>query len=299
MNFDHIKDPIERMYLVRDEQGREKVRNHKKPAMRFRASGLAACKRQEYYRQSGYLPAPRYGTSDDYSVDGDAHHDIVRQMMLAYGVKLAGITQAEDGSTHEDMFVTQDFDVEGRTITISTRQDGWIFNGDYGWMLMEIKSVGHWVYHYMQKAYEAGWTDEVVHSLPFSRLLQLRSTIIKVRHDDVQEDKVWLEDGDSRKCFYAVFGHLHHNGDVAFFQQSGEQIPDDLFIVNDQYPVWFALGVFHALPSDEKKRHNRHHLREMIRLCLRLAGPNLHDKASRPASASLVNPIYRLSPAGL
>ncbi len=154
-------DPIVQVYLDRDEEGREACRTHRKPAVRFRASGLTACKRQEFYRQSGYVPSPRYGFDNDWSIDGDIHHDVVRQLLLAYGVKLAGITQAEDGSTDEFMFVTHDFDVEGRTITVSTRQDGWIYHEDHGWLLMEIKSCGHWVFNYIQKAYVAGWTDEV------------------------------------------------------------------------------------------------------------------------------------------
>lgn len=154
-------DPIVRMYQERDEIGRDKARHQRNPARRFRASGLTDCKRQEFYRQSGWIQKPRYAVDDDYGVDGDVHHDIVRQQMLNYGIRLAGITQAEDGSTDEFMFVTHDFDVEGRTITISTRQDGWIFHEDYGWMLMEIKSVGHWPQHYMAKAYFHGWTDEV------------------------------------------------------------------------------------------------------------------------------------------
>lgn len=154
-------DPIVRMYKDRDEIGRDKARHQSNPARRFRASGLTDCKRQEFYRQSGWIEKPRYGVDDDYGVDGDVHHDIVRQMLLAHGVRLAGITQAEDGSTDEFQFVTHDFDVEGRTITISTRQDGWIFHEDYGWMLMEIKSVGHWPQHYMAKAYFEGWTDEL------------------------------------------------------------------------------------------------------------------------------------------
>jgi len=164
-------DPIMKMYQVRDEIGRDKARHQRNPARRFRASGLTDCKRQEWYRQSGWVEAPRYGLNDDYGVDGDVHHDIVRQMMLAHGIRLAGITQGEDGSTDEFNFTTQDFTVETglgdqTTITISTRQDGWIFHEDYGWMLMEIKSVGHWPQHYMAKAYFEGWTDEVGTAYP-------------------------------------------------------------------------------------------------------------------------------------
>lgn len=158
-------DPIQRTYLDRDEAGREQARNQRNPARRFRASGLTDCKRQEFYRQSGWIQKPRYGVSDDYGIDGDVHHDIVRQYMLAHGIRLAGITQAEDGSTDEFMFVTHDFETtnangDTTSITISTRQDGWIFHEDYGWMLMEIKSVGHWPQHYMAKAFFEGWKDE-------------------------------------------------------------------------------------------------------------------------------------------
>jgi hypothetical protein len=45
---------------------------------------------------------------------------------------------------------------------VSTRQDGWIYHEDYGWMLMEIKSVGHWKYDYMNKAYISGGHDRLL-----------------------------------------------------------------------------------------------------------------------------------------
>jgi CRISPR/Cas system-associated exonuclease Cas4 (RecB family) len=153
-------DPIQRMYLNRDERERQKIRDYKKPPARFRASELADCKRKIWYRHSGYVPAPRTGFSDDWSIDGDVHHDVVRQIMLEFGIQLCGITQHESGSTEEDGFVAHDFDVDGRTITVSTRQDGWIWHEDYGWMLLEIKSQGHWVYHYVNKAYTDGWKDD-------------------------------------------------------------------------------------------------------------------------------------------
>jgi CRISPR/Cas system-associated exonuclease Cas4 (RecB family) len=151
-------DPVARMYQKRDEDAREAVRNYKKPPVRFRASELADCKRQIFYRLSGYVPKPRYGFNDDWGIDGDVHHDIVRQQLLNWDVRLAGITQLEDGSTEEDRFITHDFDVDGRIVTVSTRQDGWIYHEDYGWMMLEIKSVGHWPQTYMQKAYTDGYT---------------------------------------------------------------------------------------------------------------------------------------------
>jgi hypothetical protein len=105
------------------------------------------------------VPAPDTGFQMDWSIDGDVHHDIVRQVMLNEGIRIAGITVDEDGSTDEDQFVSYDFDVQGLTLPVSTRQDGWIFHDDYGWMLMEIKSVGHWKYHYQLKAYEEGYEN--------------------------------------------------------------------------------------------------------------------------------------------
>lgn len=152
-------DPIVQMYEARDELGREQRRHYKPPAKRFRASELSDCKRRIYYRHSGYVPAPDTGFQMDWSVDGDIHHDITRQIMLQHGVRLAGITVNDDGTTDEDQFVSYDFDVQGLTLPVSTRQDGWIWHDDYGWMLMEIKSVGHWKYNYQMKAYESGYTD--------------------------------------------------------------------------------------------------------------------------------------------
>lgn len=152
-------DPIARIYELRDEEGRESIRTYRSPPQRFRASELSACKRQIWYRHCGYIPKVRYGFNDDWGVDGDVHHDVIRQMMLKYGTKLAGITQDESGETHEDPFVVHSFDHKGREIKISTRQDGWIWHDDYGWMLLEIKSVGHWPMKYMDEAYQKGGHD--------------------------------------------------------------------------------------------------------------------------------------------
>jgi len=146
-------DPIARIYKQRDEEGRDKIRNYRKPPQRFRASELTDCKRQIWYRLSGYVPAPRTGFDDDWSRDGDVHHDLVRALMREYGVRIAGVTFNEDGTQTEDRFIVHDFDVDGRQISVSTRQDGWIYHEDYGWILLEIKSVGHWVHKYQLDAY--------------------------------------------------------------------------------------------------------------------------------------------------
>lgn len=158
-------DPIARMYKQRDERGLEAIRHHKKPPQRFRASELGDCKRKVWYRMSGYAPTPDTGFKMDWSIDGDVHHDIIRQCMLAEGLELAGITQNEDGTTDEDMFITHDFMHEGRTLTVSTRQDGWIKHDDYGWMVLEIKSVSHWKYKYMNDAFQQGGHDKLLEYL--------------------------------------------------------------------------------------------------------------------------------------
>lgn len=154
-------DPVKRMYLARDADGRHAAKRYRKPPLRFRASELANCKRQQWYRLSGYRPAPSTGFQEDWSIDGDIHHDMVRQMLLHWGIELRGITQeGGEGETVEDPFVVADFEYNGMKFQIATRQDGWIKHEDYEkWPLLEIKSVGHWPYHYLAKAYETGGED--------------------------------------------------------------------------------------------------------------------------------------------
>ena len=152
-------DPIKRMYLARDEDAREDIRGYRKPSIRFRASELGNCRRQQWYRLSGYLPAPRTGFSNDWSIDGDVHHDVVRQMMLQWDIKLGGITlDPETGETVEAKYIVHEFEHDDCKFSVSSRQDGWIEHEDYDnkLIMMEIKSVGHWVHHHMVKAYEEG-----------------------------------------------------------------------------------------------------------------------------------------------
>ena len=151
-------DPIAKMYLARDEDAREEVRNYRKPSIRFRASELADCKRKIWYRLSGYIPTPRSGFKNDWSIDGDIHHDMVRQTMLHWGITLGGITQDEEtGETHENKYIVTEFEYDDVKFNVSSRQDGWIEHEDYdGLIMMEIKSVGHWPHNYMVKAYEEG-----------------------------------------------------------------------------------------------------------------------------------------------
>lgn len=151
-------DPIKRMYEIRDEQARENARNYRKPPQRFRASELGNCKREIWYRLSGYVPAPRYGSSDDYGIDGDAHHDLVRQMMEHYGTPVRGI-EWEDGQAREMDWDIGEFEYDGMTINISARLDGWVdIDGEE--YLLEIKSMGYWPYKYLQEAYENGFRDK-------------------------------------------------------------------------------------------------------------------------------------------
>jgi CRISPR/Cas system-associated exonuclease Cas4 (RecB family) len=152
-------DPIARMYAERDEAALDNIRNYRKPSVRLRASELADCKRAVYYRLTGHVPSPDTGFSNDWSEEGDIHHDIVRHKLLAHGFELAGVTVNDDGTMTENKYVVQEFEYEGKPFKISTRQDGWIKHPDHGWMLLEIKSVGHWPYKYMNDAYQAGGHD--------------------------------------------------------------------------------------------------------------------------------------------
>lgn len=178
-------DPIQQMYEKRDEQGRERARNYRKPPLRFRASEVADCSRKIWYRLSGYAPAPRYGRDDDFGIDGDAHHDIVRQLMRAYDIRLEGLTFNDDGTVSEDQMKTKTFMVDGLKVPVVGRCDGFIFLPDRDELaLLEVKSKGFWVFKYIQEAFEAngirGVLDRIIDKHPD---IYAQSNITALIHD--------------------------------------------------------------------------------------------------------------------
>lgn len=148
-------DPIKQMYANRDAVAREKAARHSRPPQRFRASEVHDCARKIYYRLSGYAPAPRYAIDDDYGIDGDMQHDVVRWLMSQWGVALQGLDVDENGKIKEQASRIKTFTVDDLAFDVTGRIDGEIKVGD-DWVLLEIKSVGYWPYKYMQDAFIAG-----------------------------------------------------------------------------------------------------------------------------------------------
>lgn len=148
-------DPIKRMYENRDAVAREKAARHSRPPQRFRASEVHDCARKIYYRLSGYAPAPRYAIDDDYGIDGDMQHDVVRWLMSQWGVALQGLDVDENGKIKEQASRIKTFTVDDLAFDVTGRIDGEI-KVDDDWVLLEIKSVGYWPYKYMQDAFIAG-----------------------------------------------------------------------------------------------------------------------------------------------
>jgi len=148
-------DPIKQMYANRDAVARDKASRHSRPPQRFRASEVHDCARKIYYRLSGYAPAPRYAIDDDYGIDGDMQHDVVRWLMSQWGVALQGLDVDEAGKIKEQASRIKSFAVDDLAFDVTGRIDGEI-KVDDEWMLLEIKSVGYWPYKYMQDAFIAG-----------------------------------------------------------------------------------------------------------------------------------------------
>ncbi|KPJ97091.1 MAG: hypothetical protein AMJ55_00290 [Gammaproteobacteria bacterium SG8_15] len=204
-------DPIQKLYNIRNENGLEQVRNHKKPPLRFRASEVADCARKIWYRLSGYLPAPRNARSDDYGVDGDAHHDVIRQMLEHYDIPIRGIAFEEDGEQKETRFLTKEFNVDGLNITVASRCDGEIYLEDLDkWALLEIKSAGYWKYKYLNDAFvDGGTTGAIAYMKEKRQNYYLQSLITATMHGN---DLVYLVLKDRSDCNIGLWSGVLHQG---------------------------------------------------------------------------------------
>lgn len=158
-----MKDPVQALYDSLDEEGIEGARAHTAPPRRFRASEASKCVRETWYRLSGCRPAPRQARNFIYGINGDADHDITRQLMNHHGVRVGGVTfDPETGEAVEHMSVRKEFEVEqaGRTIPIemACRADGEL-ETPRGSAVLEIKGMGYYPYDWLNKAFVKGGHD--------------------------------------------------------------------------------------------------------------------------------------------
>jgi CRISPR/Cas system-associated exonuclease Cas4 (RecB family) len=153
-----IKDPVQAIYDDLDELGLDEVRGHKRPVQRIRASEVANCARQIYYRLTGLRPAPRDARGAMYGICGDNDHDLTRALMRNSGIKIEGVTFAVDGQQESEtrvaLFDTTGPDGEPIKIIFSSRADGVMPETPRGRCLLEIKGMGSWPYKYLREAFD-------------------------------------------------------------------------------------------------------------------------------------------------
>ena len=118
------RDPVWRIYEGLAAEAEEKVRAYHRPARRFRASEISNCRRQIWYRLSGYVPFPKKPWLEMVGNSGDMHHDYYRHLANHYETGLSGITFGEDGQQDEAANVATEFEYDGSAFTLSCRLDG-------------------------------------------------------------------------------------------------------------------------------------------------------------------------------
>lgn len=120
---------------------------------RYRASEAGGCRRQIWYRVSGYQPWPENPINGMAYVVGNALHDVTRAMMDAHGIKLDGLEFMDDYSIEE----TDKLQVQVDGITLSSRTDGSLGSAYPGMQntLLEIKTISEWPFKAMEKVYKS------------------------------------------------------------------------------------------------------------------------------------------------
>lgn len=116
---------------------------------RYRASEAGGCKRQIWYRVSGYLPWPENPNEGMANVVGTVIHDLTRSMFEANGITIDGIIYNED-ATQDETDQMQHVLEDG--LILSSRSDGRLGTDT----LLEIKSVDQFTFKALEEAYKTG-----------------------------------------------------------------------------------------------------------------------------------------------
>lgn len=154
-------DPIQRIYERRRLENIQALQKYKAPRPNFRASEVRNCVRQVYYRLAGYIPKASDPRLDDYGVDGDYNHDMVRDFLVRHGVKIMGVRFEKDGTQTETMSKTVEYEFGGYKFKVSARLDGAIRIGGVKHIL-EIKSKGFWKLKPFLEAFSGGGGETAV-----------------------------------------------------------------------------------------------------------------------------------------
>jgi CRISPR/Cas system-associated exonuclease Cas4 (RecB family) len=150
------RDPIWKVYEGLAAEAVEKVKTYRSPPRRFRASEMAKCRRQIWYRVAGFTPQPDEQWLRTVAESGDMHHQYVRQLGNYFGMGLTGFTQAPDGTQIEDKYVVRSFKWDGQDFDMSAQADAGMELFAPEDTVVEIKSMSHFAFDKINRAFIKG-----------------------------------------------------------------------------------------------------------------------------------------------
>jgi hypothetical protein len=152
-----IQDPITQLYAWLREKARKDLEAWSPPHHHYWASEAGGCLRRVYYRLKGLKPLPETPESLLLSMDGDVHHDIVRQLFEQAGVEQRAIEATDSGFRGQ----RKTYHHRGYDIEVSGRCDAEIAT-PHGWAVHEIKSIWFYGYKYYLDDYKKGGAEAVL-----------------------------------------------------------------------------------------------------------------------------------------
>jgi CRISPR/Cas system-associated exonuclease Cas4 (RecB family) len=155
------KDPLWRIYAGLVEEAEDYVRHYKIPTRRFRASEIANCRRQIWYRLGGYIPFPKKPWLEMVGAAGDMGHDYVRYLANHYQFGLYGVEFEADHKQREMDNQACEYSVDGTKVTLSCRPDGFIKLGKRD-AVLEIKTMTTFKFEKLQRAWKKGGNEGAI-----------------------------------------------------------------------------------------------------------------------------------------
>ncbi len=155
-------DPIEKLYAGLARDAEQEVFNYRKPPRRFRASEAADCRRKIWYRLAGFIPEPAPPWLSLVADSGNFHHDYSRKMANHYGVGFSGFTENAEGGLDEEPTTVAPVEYAGRSFDVSARADAGLDLGLRTLATVEIKSMSHFAYDKVSRAFQAGGEEKAL-----------------------------------------------------------------------------------------------------------------------------------------
>ena len=157
-------DPIEKVYVGLAAEEVAKVKDYRRPPVRFRASEVSQCRRRIWYRLAGFRPTPDQPWLRLVAEAGGMYHDYVRYLCNHFGVGLTGFKQ-EGSKQTEDKYIVGEFNYDGQDFKIAAQADAGIkldVGGREIEATVEIKSMSFFDYDKLNSAYKRGGEEAVL-----------------------------------------------------------------------------------------------------------------------------------------